>query len=353
MKRFVFLAVFFCFLMLTACSDAVYEDMNEYAEENAEASQVIEANEYNEDESIEENGALSTGWAIDLNTGEAAREHLEAIANDIGDRDPGSQGELRTAHYIQDVFEDIGYEVERSVFEIEDERETLTSANVIAVKEGVSEQVIVVGAHYDDAYERGTTGADDNASGVAVMLEVAEEVFEIDTPYTINFVAFGSEELDLNGSSFFVDNLDTTEIGLIVGMVNLDSLIAGDKMYVYGTDGTGTILEWVLEDAKNLGFEIEGKCAEDLNNADGSPCECADYDAFEKAHIPFVYFEATNWDLSPDAMVQVDPDYGRDGEIRHTKYDTVKYIDENFPGRIDKHLKVYVTLLYDLLTQFE
>jgi alkaline phosphatase isozyme conversion protein len=347
------LSILLCFIMLTACSDVVDEDMNEYSEESTEAPLINETNEFDEDENTGENDLSNTNESSTYSNGEIAREYLEVIANDIGDRDPGSEGELRTAQYIQGVFEDIGYEVKRSEFEIEDEGESLTSANVIAVKEGVSDKVIVVGAHYDDAFERGTTGADDNASGVAVMLEVAKKVFNVDTPYTINFVAFGSEELDLNGSSFFVDNLDRTEIGLIFGMVNLDSLIAGDKMYVYGTDGTGTMLEWVMKDAETLGFDIEGKCSDDLNNADGSPCECADYDAFEKANIPFVYFEATNWDLSPDAMIQVDPEYGDDGEIRHTKYDTVQYIDANFPGRIDEHMNVYVTLLYDLLTEFE
>ena len=352
MKRSI-LAIFLCFIMLTACSDVVYEDMNEYSEESTEAPLINETNEFDEDENTGENDLSNTDEISTYSNGEAAREYLEVIANDIGDRDPGSEGEFQTAQYIQGVFESIGYEVNRSEFEIEDEDESLTSANVIAVKEGVSDKVIVVGAHYDDAYEDGTTGADDNASGVAVMLEAAKKVFDADTPYTINFIAFGSEELDLNGSSFYVNNLNESESDLIVGMVNLDSLIAGDKMYVYGTDGTGTMLEWVIEDAETRGFEIEGKCSEDLNNADGSPCECADYDAFEKAGIPFVYFEATNWDLSPDAMVQVDPNYGEDGEIRHTKYDSVKYIDENFPGRIDEHMKVYVTLLYDLLTKFE
>jgi alkaline phosphatase isozyme conversion protein len=287
--------------------------------------------------------------------GKMARQYLQAIAGDIGHREPGTQEEQLTAEYIQSVFEELGYspQVQNFSFYNEDEEETLYSQNVIAVKEGRFEQVIVVGAHYDSAYEDGTQGADDNASGVAVMLEVAAKVQDIETPYTILFAAFGAEEYDLNGSHYFVDNLSKTERQNISGMFNLDSLVAGDKTYIYGNDGPGTMRDWVLEDAARLGFELEGKTAEDLNNEDGSPCECADYDAFEKAGIPYAYFEATNWDLSPDAMIQVNPQFGKRGEIRHTKFDTLDYLDATFPGRIDHHLHLFVTLLFNLLTQYQ
>jgi len=167
------------------------------------------------------------------------------------------------------------------------------------------------------------------------------------------FAAFGAEEEGLWGSANYVDQLKSSERKNIIGMINLDCLIAGDKAYVYGNDGPGSMRDWVLDDAKQQGLKIEGKTDEDLFNEDGIPRECSDFDAFEKSNIPYAYFEATDWDLSPDGMVQVDPQYGVDGKIRHTKYDTLGYIDQNFPGRIDDHLKVFVTLLYDLVTQYQ
>ncbi len=351
MKRIFLILVLSIFVLCTACTDS-YEDDYEYEDEATEM--VFEETEESEVEEAEEATVESESIAkLDLSIGEDARVYLEEIADGIGDRDPGSEGEAETAEYIQSAFEEMGYTVELAEFEIDDEGEALTSTNVIAIKEGSSDQVIVVGAHYDDAYEEGTTGADDNASGVAVLLEVAQLVFDVDTPYTIHFVAFGSEELDLNGSTYFVESMDESELENMVGMVNLDSLIAGDKRYVYGTDEDGCMLDWILEDADSLGIEIEGKTADQLTDEDGNPCECADYDAFEKAKIPFAYFEATNWDLSPDAMIQVDPQFGDEGEIRHTEYDSVEYIDETFPGRIDEHLAAFTTLLYNLLTQYE
>jgi len=149
-----------------------------------------------------------------------------------------------------------------------------------------------------------------------------------------------------------VERLSRAELDNLVGMVNLDSLIAGDKTYVYGDDGPGTLRDWLLEDAARRNFDVEGRTAAELNNPDGSPCACADYDAFESAGIPFAYFEATNWDLAPDAMTQVDPRYGDRGKIRHTEYDTIEYIDATFPGRIDHHLNLFVTLLVDLLSGY-
>jgi alkaline phosphatase isozyme conversion protein len=298
------------------------------------------------------------GWdeqTIEITHGEIAREHLEEIAGGIGHREPGSAGEEQAAQYIQNAFEGMGFSPEIQEFSFYDEEpeETIQSSNIIATKAGLSDEIIVVGAHYDSTDDADSAGADDNASGVAVMLEVAESVADLDTPYTVQFIAFGSEEIDLDGSNYFVDNLSKNELQKIIGMINLDSLIAGDKTYAYGNTGPGSMRDWILEDADQQDFNIEGKTARELNNEDGSPCDCADYDPFEEAGIPFIYFEATNWDLSPDAMIQVDPQYGDEGEIRHTEYDTIEYIDDTFPGRIDHHLNLFVTLVFDLLTQFK
>jgi Zn-dependent M28 family amino/carboxypeptidase len=286
--------------------------------------------------------------------GKLARQYLQAMVGEIGRREPGTKEEKLTAQYIQDVFKELGYTptVQKFSFHDQEEGKDFNSSNVIAVKNGLSDKVIVVGAHYDSTYEDGSKGADDNASGVAVMLEVAKLVKALETPYTIQFIAFGAEEFNLSGSTYFVDNLATTERKNIVGMFNLDSLIASDKTYIYGNDGPGTMRDWVLNDAARRKMALESKTAQDMNNADGSPCECADYDAFERAGIPYAYFEATNWDLSADGMTQVDVKYGDQGKIRHTKYDTLAYIDATFPKRIDHHLNLFVTLLFDLLTQY-
>ena len=201
---------------------------------------------------------------------------------------------------------------------------------------------MIVGAHYDSTDDG--KGADDNSSGVAVMLEVAEQVKNILTPYTIRFIGFGSEEIDLNGSRYYVDQMSETDKQNTVGMVNLDSLIAGDVTYVYGDAGsTRSIRDWILKTA-GANFQLETRPVKDL----------ADYRPFQTAGIPFAYFEATNWALGKkDGYTQVNLQLGKQGEIWHTQYDKLDYIESTFPGRIDQHLNEFVTLVYDIMTQYK
>ncbi len=132
--------------------------------------------------------------------GVIARQHLYALSETIGARVAGSPQETQAAQYIQTTFEKLGYKTELQAFSVTTRRTTIKSANVIATKPGASNSVLIVGAHYDSTGDG--KGADDNASGVAVMLEVAEKVKDIATPYTIRFIAFGAEEIDLNGARF-------------------------------------------------------------------------------------------------------------------------------------------------------
>ena len=94
--------------------------------------------------------------------------------------------------------------------------------------------------------------------------------------------------------------------------------------------------------------------AVELDEDDGTLCECADYSPFQEAGVDFIYFESTNWNLGDeDGMTQVNRSIGEDGIIRHTRFDTIDYIDQSFPGRIDERLGLYVTLLVNILTDFD
>lgn len=308
------------------------------------------------EEPAEEVGPLtatgpSTTMPSDVTYGAIARQHLTALCEEIGPRLPGSAEEAAAAEYIKAAFKTYGYnpQVQRFAFTTEDDEE-LESANIIAVKRGLSSQEIIVGAHYDSVDD--ADGADDNASGVAALLEVAKLLQDAQTPYTIRFVAFGAEEADMDGSRYYVEQMDEADIENTVGMINLDSLIAGDITYVYGDAGRGSLRDWIIKAAADAGFALEARTAKELDQPDGTPCDCADYGPFQEADIPFAYFEATNWDLAADAMTQVDVDLAEDGKIWHTEYDTLDYIDATFPGRIDKHFNVFITLLYDALTRF-
>lgn len=281
-----------------------------------------------------------SGGAIELRAS-AARSHMEALANGIGDRYSGTDAERRAADYVGSAFERMGYTVETQSFSF---GRRGMSANVLATKPGASSGEIIVGAHYDSGDEG--DGADDNASGVGVLLAAAEEVRDVETPYTITFVAFGAEEADdLYGSGHFVDQLDQSGRDNVVAMVNLDSISAGDIPYVYGD--ADDLREWIQRAADQAGQRMDTVPVSSLHGD-------ADYYPFQRAGIPFVYFEATNWNLGRrDGFTQVDPRFADDGAIIHTRYDTVSFLDDTFPGRIDERLALYTTVLTRVLTEYQ
>ena len=125
--------------------------------------------------------------------------------------------------------------------------------NVVGVLRGTkaewAEQSVVVGAHYDHLGV-GTDGAvhpgaDDNASGVAVLLELARQMASSGAPpRTVIFVAFTAEESGLWGSKHYVAETSSWPASKAIGMVNLDTvgrLFAG-KILVLGSGSAG---EWI------------------------------------------------------------------------------------------------------------
>src|SRR5919106_6881102 len=122
---------------------------------------------------------------------DALRAHVEALSVDIGPRTPFTGDSLeRAAAYIHSVLVDAGYAVAEQSYQYVDHR----VANVIgttAAAVGASD-FYVVGAHYDTAQT--TPGADDNASAVAVMLELARRASRARLKVPVLFVAFTLEE---------------------------------------------------------------------------------------------------------------------------------------------------------------
>ena len=119
--------------------------------------------------------------------------------------------------------------VEATVLVVE---QLLPSRNVIAEKAGSGDAVVVLGAHYDTVPN--IPGANDNASGTAVLLTLAGELAGEDLPFTIRFVAFGSEELGLSGSRHYVASLTGTQLDRIRAMFNFDALGSGRRLGLLG-----------------------------------------------------------------------------------------------------------------------
>lgn len=112
------------------------------------------------------------------------------LAEEIGERNRRRYLALMAAEkFIVESLAAIGYEPARETYEVDD----IAVSNIVAELMGEkSEEIIVIGAHYDSA--PGTPGANDNASAVAGLLELARMLKKCKPIPTVRFVAFVNEE---------------------------------------------------------------------------------------------------------------------------------------------------------------
>lgn len=293
--------------------------------------------------------SLTTADLSSMKNGELANVYLRTL-DQMGPRMAGTEQEVKAADWLVSELGAMDYQVTRMPFDYQDKGDR-RSENIAVQKKGTGEGVIIVGAHYDSV-DAGK-GVDDNGSGVAVALEVAKRIKAIETPYTIEFVFFGAEEVDIIGSAAYVNQMTPEQIKNTVLMINFDSLVAGDLAYVYGNaDEMGKARERVLEIAKNANLDLitqEGMNPEFPRGVTGP---WSDHSPFETIGLPYIYFESTNWNLGKkDGYTQVNLELGENGEVWHTQYDTYEYIEKTFPGRIQERLTLFTTILQLVLTE--
>lgn len=228
--------------------------------------------------------------------------------------------------------------------------------NLIFSKQGASDRVIVVGAHYDCVEQ--TFGTDDNASGVGVLLELASIYSTKESPYTIRFILFSAEEPGCLGSQYYVDNLSQEERDRIACMINIDTIAAGDNMYLYGgtVDDSGSIVQdWAVYQAQSaadlLGLDMSFH--PDVNDSFPTPTKAtaSDQMPFANVGIPYIYCEASNWNGEPYTNFYQTSNSAVDGgTIMHkAEYDNLTFIENTFGTRAYEHLQAYAKLLDYLL----
>ncbi|MBM3129805.1 MAG: M20/M25/M40 family metallo-hydrolase [Chloroflexi bacterium] len=170
----------------------------------------------------------------------------------------------------------------RSAVKIKIESETLIALkparNIIALKRGASDNVVVFGAHYDSV-EIGA-GANDNGSGVAVLLETARALAQKSFKHTLVFIAFDAEEIGLIGSRHYVTGLTDDARKQIAAMINFDMLGGGAGPLMF--DGEGRVGKLALDAARELGIDARSFT---LGAGYGS-----DHASFRNAGIDAVFF---------------------------------------------------------------
>jgi hypothetical protein len=163
-----------------------------------------------------------------------AMRHVEYLADVVGVRHAGSNGERTAAEYIAATLRESGYETTSQTFDL---LGGLQSRNVIAQLAGEGDGIMLLGAHYDT--KGGSPGANDNGTGTAALLAIAHELRDETLDATIRFVFFGAEEaIDSNpdnhhyGSRHYVRAMLPEEQRRLRGMISVDMIGFGPEFRV-------------------------------------------------------------------------------------------------------------------------
>ena len=226
-----------------------------------------------------------------------SRHVTELTSEKMQGRAIGSTGIEKAATYISEQFRMAGLEpingsyLQKWFQEIEGS-ENIELTNVVGIIRGVNKEVegqpVIIGAHYDHIGidESGVLhpGADDNASGISILIEVAAKLSRAYTPQRpIIFIAFSGEESGLLGSKYLIENsLEGFASEDYFAMVNLDSVgrLDGKDLQIFGSESA---YEWPFI-AQGIGFTI-GVQSEFLTETIAS----GDHVSFLNAGIPAIH----------------------------------------------------------------
>lgn len=166
---------------------------------------------------------------------------------------------------------------------------TVTGHNVIAHLQGVTQPQVLLGAHYDSV--KGSPGANDNASGTAVVLEMARRLSGTPLARQVWFLAFDGEEDGLHGSRAFVKAAPSQFTADLKAMLNFDMVGVNDNLGVGGTPTLTALAQ-----------------AADRSVSTFQPYGGSDHAPFAAANVPILFFyrgQEPNYHTPQDQ--QVDP----------------------------------------------
>lgn len=230
---------------------------------------------------------------------------IETLSSDLfAGRKTGTEGNKAAAEYISARFIEAGLksfqDKYRHPFSFKNRKsELINGTNLIGFVKGKTDNVIVISAHYDHLGVTNSmiyNGADDNASGVSVLIGIAE-YFKVHKPHnTLLFIAFDAEEMGLQGAYAFLKEPVISKKSIIMN-VNMDMVSHNDKseLYAVGTYKT-PIFKEIIEDADdNTGINILfGHDIPDSGKDDWTMQ--SDQGPFAKENIPFIYFGVEDHD---------------------------------------------------------
>jgi aminopeptidase YwaD len=154
----------------------------------------------------------------------AAFVHVRRLAGRIGPRPAGSTAYRRAVRYVDGKLTGLGYDTRLQRFPLP---QGGRSWNVIATSPTSTAMRLLIGAHLDTV--AGSPGSNDNASGVAVLLEIARSLADSTSTEGLALVAFGAEEFQPKGghhigSDAYVDRMTAAERDALEIMVSADMI---------------------------------------------------------------------------------------------------------------------------------
>jgi Zn-dependent M28 family amino/carboxypeptidase len=242
---------------------------------------------------------------------ESFKKDVEYLASEkLEGRFPGTNGEQLAANYIAEKFEKLGLiKLTDSYFQNfnftlpsspheevkfnQDSDTKINAKNIIAFIDNKKKNTVIIGAHYDHigyggqySLDRGINeihnGADDNASGTAMLLSLAKQLNnKNDLENNYLFIAFSAEELGLIGSRYFVnsDLFNTVSINFMINLDMVGRLNAEKELSIFGV-GTSSIFKQVVNSMNN-NFKL--KIIEDGTGP-------SDHTSFYNKDIPVLFF---------------------------------------------------------------
>lgn len=270
-----------------------------------------------------------------------------------------TEGEIYTADYLGRLFRDMGYD---TVFEeilfpdntiLNFEQGDFLSHNIIATKPGQSDLEILIGASYDSSDVKGSTGFE-GATGVSLLLEIANKIKEIELPYTVKFVLFGAGKQGNIGATHYVSTRSQEDLNKIMCFLNVTNLGSGKELYIYGNEGAkGFLRDELLEIAEENNIKLfTSPAMEEFLIPEGVGYDIGDQVPFKYSNVPYGFMEATSWEsISSEFQIPDDPTGEGLGIIDGSKYNNYADIMETFEERVSENLKNASELIYKFLVR--
>ncbi len=264
-------------------------------------------------------------------------------SDDLKGRETGTPGNKMAREYLLKRFESLGLErrgesywqtfsFTQSVAADSREVQKLEGKNLIGFISGTTDQYIVITAHYDHIgviKDKIHNGADDNASGTAGLLALAQYFKENSPKNNLIFVAFDAEEKGLQGAKHFVDNLNVPKESILLN-VNMDMISRNDKNEIYacGTSYYPQFKPFLDKAGKQSSINLMfGHDDPKLGYNDWT--FSSDHGPFHKAEIPFIYFgveDHEDYHKHTDEAEKIDPGFVQNTVSLIT--DFVRIVDE-------------------------